>query len=54
MEFVTSIGSAITKTIRMMYFRYLKGFSLAVEKFFPRGFYEADPETIQKDIKIHI
>ena len=35
MEFVTSIGSAITKTIRMMYFRYLKGFSLTVENFFP-------------------
>ena len=47
MEFVTSIGSAITKTIRMMYFRYLKGFSLAVENF-SRGFYEADPETIKR------
>ena len=35
MEFVTSIGRSITKTIRMIYFRYLSGFSLAVENFFP-------------------
>ena len=34
-EFVTSIGRRITKTIRMRYFRYLSGFSLAVESFFP-------------------
>ena len=34
-EFVTNIGRSITKTIRMIYFRYLRGFSLAVEHFFP-------------------
>ena len=34
-EFVTSIGRSITKTIRMIYFRYLNGFSLAVENFLP-------------------
>ena len=41
MEFVTSIGSAITKTIRMMYFRYLKGFSLAVDVY--KRQVQADP-----------
>ena len=34
-EFVISIGRRITKTIRMMYFRYLSGFNRAVENFFP-------------------
>ena len=34
-EFVASIGRRITKTTRMMYFRYRSGFSLAVENFFP-------------------
>ena len=34
-EFVISIGRRITKTIRMMYFRYLSGFNRAVESFFP-------------------
>ena len=34
-EFVTSIGRSITKTIRITYFRYRRGFSLAVENFFP-------------------
>ena len=32
-EFVISIGRSITKTRRMIYFRYLRGFSLAVENF---------------------
>lgn len=52
-EFVTSSGRRITKTIRIIYFRYLSGFSLAVENFFP-GFYEVNPETIQTDTKNHI
>ena len=34
-EFVISIGRSITKTIRMTYFRYLRGFNLAVDNFFP-------------------
>ena len=32
-EFVISIGRSITKTRRMIYFRYLRGLSLAVENF---------------------
>ena len=35
MEFVTSTGSRITKIIRIIYLRYLKGLSFAVENFFP-------------------
>ena len=35
MEFVTSIGRSITKTTRMKYFRYRRGFNLDVENFFP-------------------
>ena len=34
-EFVTNIGRRITKTMRIIYFRYLSGFSRAVENFFP-------------------
>jgi len=34
-EFVANIGRRITKTARMIYFRYRSGFSLAVENFFP-------------------
>ena len=34
-EFVTSMGSSITKIIRRIYFRYLRGFNPAVENFFP-------------------
>ena len=34
-EFVANIGRRITKTTRMIYFRYRSGFSLAVENFFP-------------------
>ena len=30
-----TLGRSITKTIRITYFRYLRGFSLAVESFFP-------------------
>ena len=33
MEFVTSIGSRMTNTIKMKYFRYLNGLSFAVENF---------------------
>ena len=34
-EFVTNNGRRITKTMRIIYFRYLSGFSRAVENFFP-------------------
>ena len=34
-EFVTRAGSSITKTIRIIYFTYRKGFNLAVENFLP-------------------
>ena len=33
--FVTNIGRRITKTIRMTYLRYRKGFSFSVENFLP-------------------
>ena len=32
---LNGIGRSITKTIRMTYFRYLRGFNLAVDNFFP-------------------
>ena len=34
-ELVTNAGSSITKTTRITYFRYRKGFSFAVESFLP-------------------